>query len=152
MPVRPCPSCGVETPRKLDAVSDHAHVNYYRCPACGHVWTTTKDGAVILSHVTVAPSGDPKPVKGLKRRRFAALRGQAAKARHQIQEARDRLRQAMHRAAEVIGHTQNIARGVAGSSGRGRFNIRGLKDTMTDGCEAAVHKGSSNDSPGQRNR
>jgi uncharacterized Zn finger protein len=42
MPIRPCPECGEKTPRVLD-MSATAHVNYYRCSACGHVWTTPKD-------------------------------------------------------------------------------------------------------------
>lgn len=30
--------------RLLDNVSKDAHVNYYRCPACGHVWQEPKSG------------------------------------------------------------------------------------------------------------
>ena len=33
-------------------VSQDAVVNYHRCRVCGHVWTTTKDDAIILKHVT----------------------------------------------------------------------------------------------------
>jgi hypothetical protein len=29
-----------------------ARVDYYRCDACTHVWTTEKDGTAVVSHVT----------------------------------------------------------------------------------------------------
>ncbi len=42
MPIRPCPHCSTPTPRLLET-SNWAHVNYYRCPACGCVWNTPKE-------------------------------------------------------------------------------------------------------------
>jgi len=51
MPVLSCPNCQEMTPRQLDG-SDTARVNYYRCGACGHVWTTDKRTHEILTHVT----------------------------------------------------------------------------------------------------
>ena len=29
-----------------------AHVNYYSCRACGHIWTLRKDGSGQVTHVT----------------------------------------------------------------------------------------------------
>ena len=52
MPNKPCPNCGAIVARALDAASQDAHVNYYRCQSCGHIWTTTKDGSAIVRHVT----------------------------------------------------------------------------------------------------
>jgi hypothetical protein len=41
MPRRFCPQC--ERPgRLLEAASQNAWVDYYRCDACGHVWTYDK--------------------------------------------------------------------------------------------------------------
>ena len=51
MPVMSCPNCQYFCPRELDA-SDYAMVNYYRCGACGHVWTTDKKTNETLTHVT----------------------------------------------------------------------------------------------------
>ena len=42
MPIRPCPECDKLTIRWLEASSRDAHVNYYRCDGCGHVWTLPK--------------------------------------------------------------------------------------------------------------
>ena len=53
MPNGPCPHCGAERPRLLQAVSRIAFVNYYRCPECQQVWTVTKNGSGrILDYVT----------------------------------------------------------------------------------------------------
>jgi len=57
MPIRPCPQCQTQTARVLDAASALAHVWYYRCDACGHVWNVPKtnpDGPIV--HVTVPPN------------------------------------------------------------------------------------------------
>lgn len=43
MPVRPCPACGHPAPRFIPSVSQDAHVNYYRCDGCAHVFTVRKD-------------------------------------------------------------------------------------------------------------
>jgi uncharacterized Zn finger protein len=51
VPVLACPNCGALTPRELSG-SDLAHVNYYRCGECAHVWTTDKKTHEILTHVT----------------------------------------------------------------------------------------------------
>jgi uncharacterized Zn finger protein len=58
MPNRPCPNCGADTKRRLD-FSDEQRVNYYRCPACGHVWTTAKDDSGPIYHVTPLKPNDP---------------------------------------------------------------------------------------------
>jgi len=42
MPIRPCPICQAPSPRAIDAIPSHA-VIYYRCSACGHVWTVKTD-------------------------------------------------------------------------------------------------------------
>ena len=52
MRVLPCPSCKWTPPKLLSDLSQDARVNYYRCPECGHVWTTDKNDTVILRHVT----------------------------------------------------------------------------------------------------
>ena len=41
MPVRRCPKCK-EPGRLLDNASKEAIVYYYRCDACGHVWSHQK--------------------------------------------------------------------------------------------------------------
>lgn len=47
-----CPNCGSTAVRTIPVASNSTHVSYYRCDVCGHVWTTTRDGARIISHVT----------------------------------------------------------------------------------------------------
>ena len=42
MPIQPCPECQTRAVRWLEASSQEAHVNYYRCEQCGHVWTLSK--------------------------------------------------------------------------------------------------------------
>ena len=42
MPILPCPTCGQMTPRRLEASSKDAVVNYYRCERCTTVWTVPK--------------------------------------------------------------------------------------------------------------
>jgi hypothetical protein len=55
MPFQTCPQCEAWTPRLLDNVSKGAWVKYFRCPSCGHVWTTPRDGSrVKLKDVTTA--------------------------------------------------------------------------------------------------
>ena len=39
-----CPECRLYAPRILIDVSKTATVTYYRCDACGHVWTLPKTG------------------------------------------------------------------------------------------------------------
>jgi hypothetical protein len=55
MPRLACPACTTLTPRRLDVWSRLASVNYYRCPACGHVWTVAKDDPTRIEHVTPLP-------------------------------------------------------------------------------------------------
>jgi transposase-like protein len=52
MPNQPCPHCSADTPRLVEAPSQVASVNYYRCPQCGHVWTVAKDGSGKSEHIT----------------------------------------------------------------------------------------------------
>ena len=42
MPHRICPECK-RSGRLLEAASQYAWVNYYRCDVCGHVWTYDKN-------------------------------------------------------------------------------------------------------------
>ena len=42
MPHPICPECK-RPGRLLEAASQNAWVNYYRCDACGHVWTYDKN-------------------------------------------------------------------------------------------------------------
>ena len=53
MSSHPCPNCQSLTPQILDASSQQAYVWYYRCGACGHVWTISKDGTGAVRDVTL---------------------------------------------------------------------------------------------------
>jgi uncharacterized Zn finger protein len=53
MPSRTCPKCRAGAPRLLAVLSEISTVNYYRCDACGHVWTVSKDGRRLVSNVTI---------------------------------------------------------------------------------------------------
>jgi hypothetical protein len=33
-------------------LSKEAHVDYYRCPRCAHVWATEKNSATVVRHVS----------------------------------------------------------------------------------------------------
>lgn len=52
---RPCPNCHARVQRWLEAPSANAAVDYYRCEACGHVWTVSKDGNDTVTHITPLP-------------------------------------------------------------------------------------------------
>ena len=52
MPIRPCPNCADMTARVLSGTSADAYVWYYRCQACGHVWTIDKHDESRVAHVT----------------------------------------------------------------------------------------------------
>ena len=53
--IRPCPKCD-GPPRLLEAASHESPVYFYRCTACGHVWTVPKrDPEGPIGHVTVEP-------------------------------------------------------------------------------------------------
>ena len=51
MPTTSCPKCHASEPRLLPVLSERSWHDYYRCNACGHIWTVTKDGTTIVSHV-----------------------------------------------------------------------------------------------------
>jgi hypothetical protein len=53
-----CPVCHNSTPRSLQALNQFAYVNYYYCPVCHHIWTTPKDDAGKVTHITPPP--DPE--------------------------------------------------------------------------------------------
>lgn len=54
MPATTCPHCHAPNPRKMPVLSEAAYdMDYFRCIDCGHVWTVTKDGARLVSHVTI---------------------------------------------------------------------------------------------------
>ena len=55
MPVQPCPVCHRPTTRTLDATNKIAHVNYYTCEGCHHVWTTDRQTGEFLRHITPPP-------------------------------------------------------------------------------------------------
>lgn len=61
MPSRPCPACAATALRYLPKVSVEASVHYYRCDACGHIFTVAKgapDAAPAqLSHDAERPRG-----------------------------------------------------------------------------------------------
>jgi hypothetical protein len=59
MPTLICPRCHTETARSLEYPSQFAHVNYYRCANCAHVWTTPKDDPTRITHVTPPHLGKP---------------------------------------------------------------------------------------------
>lgn len=52
MPITRCPACTAPTSRTLNAPSQHATVNYYRCEHCSHVWTTSKATGELVQHIT----------------------------------------------------------------------------------------------------
>ena len=55
MPERLCPKCN-QSARLLTDVSAYAHVNYFRCDRCGHVWSQGKDDPnAILNPVSKTP-------------------------------------------------------------------------------------------------
>ena len=55
MPPASCPVCHALTLRKLDAATEFATVNYYRCAKCGHLWTTDKKDSGKITHITELP-------------------------------------------------------------------------------------------------
>ena len=63
MPVQPCPACARLTTRHLDFTSQYAHVNYYQCEGCKHIWTTSKKDGALLTHVTPLPPEPKAPKK-----------------------------------------------------------------------------------------
>ena len=63
MPTQPCLVCQLLAVRWLETVTEEAHLNYYRCERCGHVWTLPKwqidadPTAITPSHRTAAAPG-----------------------------------------------------------------------------------------------
>ena len=60
MSVRPCPHCRNSAPRLLDHSSADAFVWYFRCEACGHVFTVGRDKPDAPTRTVVAGRGDPE--------------------------------------------------------------------------------------------
>jgi len=60
MPVRPCPQCRNPTARLLESASEHAHVWYYRCEKCGHVWNVPKNDPDATPRPVTPPRKNPK--------------------------------------------------------------------------------------------
>ena len=58
MPTLPCPNCGAPTARQMN-LTGGAYVNYYRCEACTHIWTTDKQTNEVLDHVTPLRAANP---------------------------------------------------------------------------------------------
>ena len=57
VPPSQCPVCQSVKFRLLESPSDKAsRVKYYRCAACGHVWTTAKDDSGKVTHITPLPT------------------------------------------------------------------------------------------------
>jgi hypothetical protein len=54
----PCPNCSASGNHWLRQISREAHVNYFRCCTCGHVWVFPKRGV----------PGEPLDVTAPKRR------------------------------------------------------------------------------------
>ena len=47
-----CPSCGADTPRRLDGVSADKEVWYWRCDHCGHLWNVSRIDEFKIRHLT----------------------------------------------------------------------------------------------------
>lgn len=62
MPAQACPNCAHQAPRWLQPISKFAAVDYFRCDACGHVWSVAKEGAREVRHVT--PLDPPRSQSG----------------------------------------------------------------------------------------
>jgi len=60
MPAQPCPACGQQTPRHLDAASKDAYVHYYSCPSCHHIWTIDKIDPTKVTHVRPLKKTPPR--------------------------------------------------------------------------------------------
>ena len=58
MPNQPCPVCGQSTVKDLEATNRIAHVNYYSCAVCYHIWTTDRHTGEFLRHITPPPGAD----------------------------------------------------------------------------------------------
>ena len=63
MPVQPCPACGATTPRHLHETSYMAHVNYYVCQTCHHIWTVDEQDPSKVTHVTPLPETKKPPYR-----------------------------------------------------------------------------------------
>jgi len=56
LPMSPCPQCRQQTVQALEGINAYAHVSYYRCRTCGHVWAIDRRHPALPIHVT-DPSG-----------------------------------------------------------------------------------------------
>jgi uncharacterized Zn finger protein len=54
MAEHPCSHCG-HPGRRLEYVSDHAWVDYYRCETCGQVWSCEKYPKIGPVRIVAAP-------------------------------------------------------------------------------------------------
>ena len=55
-----CPACPSQTlPKFLVDLSRGASVNYWHCQDCQHIWMASKDGQVVIRHVTPLPERPP---------------------------------------------------------------------------------------------
>ena len=52
MPTLHCPWCARPAPKPMEEASDEAMVNFYKCGACGHAWTTSKIDPSVMRHLT----------------------------------------------------------------------------------------------------
>ena len=52
LPEHRCPNCQSEDARWLKNTSQDAHVNYYLCGECSHVWAVDKAAEHMMRNVT----------------------------------------------------------------------------------------------------
>ena len=52
----PCPRCGQKDTESLDRLSALAYVDYFRCPACTHVWTLPRQERISIFNPSPPPS------------------------------------------------------------------------------------------------
>ena len=60
MSIRPCPYCRNPAPRLLAHSSADAHVWYFRCEPCGHVFAVRRDNPEAPAWTVVPGRGDPE--------------------------------------------------------------------------------------------
>ena len=64
MLVRPCPHCRNPAAQLLDHSSAHAHVWYFRCSACGHVFAVHRNNPSGTPWTVARGSGPESPDQG----------------------------------------------------------------------------------------
>ena len=47
-----CPNCQKRAGQDLELTNRYAHVNYYRCEACRHIWNVSGNDEPRVQHVT----------------------------------------------------------------------------------------------------